>query len=75
MALNKEQKQEIIEKNTNQKNNTGCTQVQIKLLSREIEELNKHFKKHPFDFQSKRGLLMKNKKRTALIKYLNKKSN
>ncbi|WP_341266738.1 30S ribosomal protein S15 [Candidatus Phytoplasma fraxini] len=70
MALTKEQKKNIILQNANYETNTGCTRVQIAILSAEIEELNKHLKEHPSDFHSKRGLLMKNKKRSTLMKYL-----
>ncbi|KXT29197.1 ribosomal protein S15 [Candidatus Phytoplasma oryzae] len=69
MALTQEQKKKIIQENSEKKNNTGCCKVQIALLSNEIEELNKHLKKNPSDFHSKRGLLTKNKKRNKLLKY------
>ncbi|WAN63247.1 30S ribosomal protein S15 [Candidatus Phytoplasma rubi] len=74
MALNKEQKKEIILNSTNSEINTGSIQAMIDLLSCEIEELNKHLKQHPFDFHSKRGLLTKNKKRSIYLKYLKSKS-
>ncbi|WP_323847936.1 MAG: 30S ribosomal protein S15 [Phytoplasma sp.] len=70
MALTKKQKKDIILQTIDSEVNTGCTEVQIAILSREIEELNKHLKEHPSDFHSKRGLLIKNKKRSTLIKYL-----
>ncbi|KAB8121947.1 MAG: 30S ribosomal protein S15 [Candidatus Phytoplasma cynodontis] len=70
MVLTKEQKKKIIRENSTKENDTGCCQVQIALLTHEIEELNKHLKKHPSDFHSKRGLLTKNKKKNTLIKYL-----
>ncbi|MEC4558579.1 MAG: 30S ribosomal protein S15 ['Conium maculatum' witches'-broom phytoplasma] len=75
MLLSKEEKKEIIKNNSNKEGDTGSTKVQIALLNREIEELNKHFKQHPGDFHSKRGLLTKNKKRNTLIRYSQKKQN
>ncbi|QTX02829.1 30S ribosomal protein S15 [Candidatus Phytoplasma luffae] len=70
MILTKEQKKQIIKENTDNENNTGCVKVQIALLSRGIEELNKHLKEHPKDFDSKRSLLIKNKRKNILMRYL-----
>ncbi|TVY12308.1 30S ribosomal protein S15 [Candidatus Phytoplasma pini] len=66
MALSKEEKKIIIKKNAKKEGDTGSLGVQIAILSREIEELNKHLKKHPLDLHSKRGFLNKNKKRNTL---------
>ncbi|WP_017193540.1 30S ribosomal protein S15 [Vaccinium witches'-broom phytoplasma] len=68
MLLSKEEKKEIIKNNSKKEGDTGSNKVQITLLNREIEKLNKHFKQHPGDFHSKRGLLTKNKKRNTLIR-------
>jgi small subunit ribosomal protein S15 len=75
MSLSKEEKKEIIKQNSDTEYNTGSVKVQIALLKCENEKLNKHFKKHPGDFHSKRGLLKKNKKRNTLIRYYNKQQN
>ncbi|KND62543.1 30S ribosomal protein S15 [Candidatus Phytoplasma phoenicium] len=74
MALTKEEKQKIIAQNTDKVNNTGDIKVQIAILFQEIQKLKKHLKKHPNDFQFKRGLLIKNRKRNALIRYAAKKN-
>ncbi|MDV3167139.1 MAG: 30S ribosomal protein S15 [Vigna little leaf phytoplasma] len=74
MPLTKEEKKKIIKQTTTNENNTGDTQVQIEILSQESKKLSLHFKRNPFDFHSKRGLLMKNRKKNALIKYANKKN-
>ncbi|MBP3059261.1 30S ribosomal protein S15 [Texas Phoenix palm phytoplasma] len=74
MALNKNQKKEIFKKHKINEKNTGCTEFQIALLCKEMDILNKHLKKHPSDFHSKRGLLTKNQKKKTLINYNNKKN-
>jgi small subunit ribosomal protein S15 len=72
VALNKEQKKEIIKQNSRFAKDTGSPKVQIDILSVEIEQLSAHLKQHPHDFHSKRGLFMKNSKRRNLLKYLAK---
>ncbi|MEZ0180251.1 30S ribosomal protein S15 ['Camptotheca acuminata' phytoplasma] len=74
MALTKEEKKKIIQENTDRENNTGSSKVQIAILSSEIEKLNKHLKEHPGDFHSKRGLLIKNKRRSILNRYSSSKN-
>ena len=55
------------------KGDTGSPEVQIALLTNRINELTKHFKTHPKDHSSRRGLLKMVGKRSALLKYINKK--
>ena len=70
--LKTEDKQKIIlEHKTNEKD-TGSDEVQIALLTEEINQLLKHLKKHPKDFHSKRGLLKMVSKRRKLLDYLAK---
>ncbi|KKU93616.1 MAG: 30S ribosomal protein S15 [Parcubacteria group bacterium GW2011_GWA2_50_10] len=52
------------------KDDTGSPEVQVALLSREIEKLLLHLKKHAKDFHSKRGLLRMVAKRRILLSYL-----
>ena len=49
---------------------TGSTPVQITLLTRNIEELTTHLKRHPKDHHSRRGLLQMVGKRRRLMNYL-----
>ncbi|MBI3495609.1 30S ribosomal protein S15 [Candidatus Berkelbacteria bacterium] len=49
---------------------TGSAVVQIGFFTERIEELIAHLKKHPKDFDSKRGLLMIVGKRRRLLNYL-----
>lgn len=65
-------KQKIIKKFQLHKNDTGSTEVQIAILSREIDELSSHLKKHIHDYSSRRGLFKKICQRKRLIKYLRK---
>lgn len=70
MALTKELKKEIIEKYARVPGDTGSPEVQIAILTYEINELNEHLQKHPHDFHSKRGLFMKIGHRRNLLRYL-----
>jgi small subunit ribosomal protein S15 len=70
MALNKEVKKSIIEKFRAADGDTGSPQVQIALLSSQIEELSEHLKKHKKDNHSRRGLLSMVGKRLRLFKYM-----
>ena len=55
MALTKEVKQEIIKEFAKSENDTGSAEVQIAILTKEINTLTDHFKTHPHDNHSKRG--------------------
>jgi len=70
--LDKQLKQEIIEKFRQHEGDTGSTQVQIAILSEEIKQLTEHLQKHRHDFSSRRGLLRKVSERRRLLKYLQK---
>ena len=51
---------------------TGSAPVQVALLTKQIEELTAHLKKHPKDHHSRRGLLKMVGKRRRLLAYLEK---
>lgn len=51
---------------------TGSSPIQVALLSRRIDELAGHLKKHPKDHHSRRGLLQMVGKRRRLLNYLSK---
>lgn len=68
--LSKKQKDAIIKKFRTHDSDTGSPQVQIALLTREVEELTKHLKGHRKDFSSRRGLIKKVAERRRLMKYL-----
>ena len=68
--LEKTQKESLIKKYKIHESDTGSSEVQIALISEEIDKLLSHLKKHPKDFHSKRGLLKMVSKRRKLLKYL-----
>ena len=68
--ITKEQKAEITAKYGNGSNDTGSPEVQIAILSARIAELTEHFKNHPNDFHSRRGLLKMVGQRRNLLAYL-----
>jgi len=70
MALTKEQKKEIIEKSKLAEGDTGSPQVQISLLTAQINDLSVHLKKHKKDNHSRRGLLGMVGRRSKLFSYL-----
>ena len=72
MALTKEMKQSIVEEYRMKEGDTGSTEVQVAILTKEITELNEHLKIHKHDHHSRRGLLMKVGHRRNLLKYLAK---
>lgn len=65
-------KQAIIKKYQTHQGDTGSSEVQIALLTAEIEELAAHLKMHPKDHSSRRGLLRKVSSRRHLMRYLKK---
>ena len=70
MALTKEKKAELIKKFGKNENDTGSIEVQIAILTEEINSLTDHFKVHKQDNHSKRGLLRKVGQRKSLLNYL-----
>lgn len=70
MSLNKEQKAKIVEKFALHEGDTGSPEVQIALLTQQVQELSEHLKIHRKDNHSRRGLLNMVSKRRRLIQYL-----
>lgn len=73
MALQTDQKREIIEQYGTHTNDTGSPEVQIALLSTRITYLTDHFKTHKKDHHSRRGLLKLVGQRRRLLDYLKNK--
>ena len=73
MSLSKEQKNEIVTKFALHEGDTGSPEVQIALLTQQIQELSEHLKDHKKDNHSRRGLLNMVGKRRRLLDYLNRK--
>ena len=72
MALTKEKKAELVAKFGKDATDTGSIEVQIAILTEEINTLTEHFKEHAKDHHSKRGLLRKVGQRRSLLNYLAK---
>jgi len=70
MALPKEDKKKIIEKFAREKGDTGSPEVQVALLTAQIDKLSEHLKGHNKDTHSRRGLLSMVAKRRRLLAYL-----
>ena len=73
MALTKEIKESIIRKYAKNEKDTGSAEVQIAILTEEINTLTQHLNEHKHDFHSRRGLLKKVGQRRSLLNYLFKK--
>ena len=70
--ITKDQKNKVINKFATKDGDTGSPQVQIALLTYEINDLSSHLKRHKKDFSSRRGLLKKVGLRRRLMRYLKK---
>jgi small subunit ribosomal protein S15 len=70
MSLAKEEKQSLIKKFAREKGDTGSPEVQVALLSLQIDKLANHLKEHKKDVHSRRGLLSMVAKRRRLLNYL-----
>ena len=70
MAIEKGQKQTIIDDYRLHDSDTGSSEVQIALLSTRINYLTEHFKIHKKDHHSRRGLLKLVSQRRKLLDYL-----
>lgn len=73
MALTTEKKQEIVKKYARAEKDTGSPEVQIAILTEEINVLTEHLKEHKHDHHSRRGLLKKVGQRRNMLNYLAKK--
>jgi small subunit ribosomal protein S15 len=71
--LTTKQKQRIIKDTAIHTKDTGSPEVQISLLSKRIDELASHLKKHKQDNHSRRGLLAMVADRQSHLNYLKKK--
>lgn len=70
MSLSNEQKSTIVKEYGKTAADTGSTEVQVALLSADIEKLSDHFKTHNHDHHSRQGLLRKVSLRRKLLDYL-----
>ncbi|AMO58189.1 MULTISPECIES: 30S ribosomal protein S15 [Endozoicomonas] len=73
MALTVEKKAEIIKEFGRSEGDSGCPEVQVALLTANIEGLQSHFKANHKDHHSRRGLIRMVNQRRSMLDYLKRK--
>lgn len=73
MALTVQDKAAIVAKFARAAGDTGSPEVQVALLSAQIDDLQSHFKAHKHDHHSRRGLIRMVNQRRTLLDYLKRK--
>ncbi len=73
MSLSTQEKADILAKFARAEGDTGSPEVQVALLTHDINKLQGHFANHKHDFHSRRGLLRKVSQRRSLLDYLKRK--
>jgi small subunit ribosomal protein S15 len=73
MSLTKEEKQELVNEFGRFEGDTGSPEVQVAMLTRRIQQLTEHLRKHRHDEHSRMGLLKLVGQRRRHLKYLSKK--
>ena len=70
MAISQQRKDELIKEYRVHETDTGSPEVQIAVLTWEINHLNDHIKSHKKDHATQRGLMKKIGHRRNLLAYL-----
>ena len=70
--LSKEKKAELVEKFGRSEGDTGSVEVQVAMLTEQINILTEHLKVHKHDYSSNRGLLKMVGRRRSMLEYLKK---
>ncbi len=73
MSLSTAQKSQIVTEYQREQTDTGSPEVQVALLTNNINNLSGHFGEHKHDHHSRRGLLKMINQRRKLLDYLKKK--
>ena len=60
----------LVEKFRTHEEDTGSTEVQIAIMTDQMDEVSRHLKLHPKDHDARRGLLIMVGKRRRLLNYL-----
>ncbi|OUS28504.1 30S ribosomal protein S15 [Gammaproteobacteria bacterium 45_16_T64] len=74
MSLSAEAKAKIVADHQRVEGDTGSPEVQVALLTAQINELQGHFKEHIHDHHSRRGLIRMVNQRRKLLDYLKRKN-
>lgn len=72
MAVSKERAAELVRTFGKDEKDTGSVEVQIALMTEQINQLTAHLKVHKHDNSSRRGLFVLVGKRRGLLDYLKK---
>jgi small subunit ribosomal protein S15 len=70
--LDKERKKSLVKDFARREGDTGSPEVQVAILTEEINKMMGHLKVHAKDYGSQRGLLRMIGQRRRLLNYLNK---
>ncbi len=70
MSLTAEYKAKIVAEYKRGNNDTGSPEVQVALLTAQINHLQSHFAEHKHDHHSRRGLIRMVNQRRRLLDYL-----
>ncbi|GAA4935232.1 30S ribosomal protein S15 [Halioxenophilus aromaticivorans] len=73
MALSAVEKAEIVKEHARGESDTGSPEVQVALLTANINKLQGHFSSHKQDHHSRRGLIRMVNQRRKLLDYLKSK--
>ena len=74
MSLTAQEKEAIVSEFARAAGDTGSPEVQVALLTKNIEALQHHFKEHNKDHHSRRGLIRMVNQRRKLLDYLKRKN-
>lgn len=72
MSITQERRKQLVGDYKTHGTDTGSPEVQVALITENINQLTEHLKVHKKDHTSRRGLLMMVGKRARLLKYLQK---
>ncbi|MCY2955443.1 MAG: 30S ribosomal protein S15 [Planctomycetota bacterium] len=70
MPITKQDKEAAISGNRRHEKDSGSPEIQIAILTKDIQELTGHMQKHRKDYASRYGLLLKVNRRNKLLRYL-----
>lgn len=70
MALDPQIKKQIIEEFALEEGDTGSPEVQVALLSKQIDQVSQHLSQHKKDRNTRKGLLKMIAKRRRLLNFL-----
>jgi small subunit ribosomal protein S15 len=74
VAVDTEQKRQLIEEYRINERDVGSPDVQVAILTARINVLVEHTKQHKHDYSTERGLLKMVGRRRRLLRYINRKN-